>query len=89
MSPDNFTSIHVLNACASLWALGEGRHVHVQIVESSCDSIYEAWRSLGPSSTNIPSCDVISWNLTILGHVKCGQGQKTLKLCQQMQQEQV
>ncbi len=34
-------------------------------------------------------CDVISWNLTIWGHVKCGQGQKTLELCQQMQQEQV
>ncbi len=45
MGSDNFTSIHVINACASLRALGEGRHVHVQIVESSCDSNVFLWNS--------------------------------------------
>jgi pentatricopeptide repeat protein len=33
--------------------------------------------------------DVVSWNVIILGHVKCAQGQKALELFQQMQQEQV
>jgi pentatricopeptide repeat protein len=32
---------------------------------------------------------VFSWNAIILGHVKCGQGQKALQLFQQMQQEDV
>ncbi|CAM6059480.1 unnamed protein product [Sphagnum tenellum] len=34
MVPDSFTFIRVLNACASLRALEEGRHIHMQIVES-------------------------------------------------------
>jgi pentatricopeptide repeat protein len=31
--------------------------------------------------------NVVAWNAMILGHVKCGQGQKALTLFQQMQQE--
>jgi hypothetical protein len=30
--------------------------------------------------------DVVTWNATVLGHVKCSQGQNTLKLFGQMQQ---
>jgi pentatricopeptide repeat protein len=33
------------------------------------------------------SHDVVHWTAMILGHVKCGQGQKALELFQQMQQE--
>ncbi len=32
---------------------------------------------------------MFSWNAIILGHVKCGQGQKAVQLFQQMQQEDV
>jgi len=37
---------------------------------------------------NVPQ-DVIlmTWTAMVLGHVKCGQGQKVLELSQQMQQE--
>ncbi len=38
MSPDSFTFVPVLNACASLRALGEGRCVHEQFVEGSYES---------------------------------------------------
>jgi pentatricopeptide repeat protein len=33
------------------------------------------------------SHDVVSWAALLLGHVKCGQGQKALQLFQQMKQE--
>ncbi len=35
----------------------------------------------------MPSQGVVTWSAMILGHVKCGQGQKALELFQQMQQE--
>ncbi|CAM6036051.1 unnamed protein product [Sphagnum compactum] len=38
MSPDKFTFVRVLNACANLPALEEGRSIHMQIIQSGCDS---------------------------------------------------
>jgi pentatricopeptide repeat protein len=35
----------------------------------------------------MPSCDVVTWNVMLLGHVKCGQGQKALELSRQMQHQ--
>jgi pentatricopeptide repeat protein len=102
MSPDTFTFVHVLNACASLRALGEGRRVHEQIVEGSYESnvfvgnslvdMYPKCGSIEEAWTvfhKMPLHDVVSWNVIILGHVRCGQGQRALELFQQMQQEQV
>ncbi|CAN5965097.1 unnamed protein product [Sphagnum jensenii] len=75
MSPDNFTFVQVINACAGLGALEVGRHVHEQIIQS------------GRVFNKMPSQDVVTWTTMISGHVKCGQGQKALELFQQMQQE--
>jgi pentatricopeptide repeat protein len=36
---------------------------------------------------NMATCDVISWNVMLLGYLKCGQGQKALALSRQMQQD--
>ena len=36
-APDTFTFVPVLNACASLGALKEGRQVHEQIIQSGCE----------------------------------------------------
>ncbi|KAH8973473.1 hypothetical protein BDL97_01G050500 [Sphagnum fallax] len=100
MSPDKFTFLPVLNACASLQALEQGRHAHEQIVKSCCESnvfvgtslvdmyakcgsLEDAWRVFN----KMPSRNVVSWNVMILGHVKCGQGHKALELFQQMQHE--
>jgi pentatricopeptide repeat protein len=97
---DKFTFVHVIKACAGLKTLEDGRLVHKQLIQSGCESnvfvrsrlvdmyencgsIKEAWKVFN----KIPSRDVVIWNAMVLGHVKCGQGQKTLKLFQQMQQE--
>jgi pentatricopeptide repeat domain-containing protein 1 len=99
-APDTYTFVPVLNACASLGALKEGRQVHEQIIQSG----YEADVFLGCSLVHMyakrgsmedaqrvfnkmPSRDVATWTAMISGHVKCGQGQKALELFQQMQQE--
>jgi pentatricopeptide repeat protein len=37
--------------------------------------------------SEMPSHDVVTWNVMICGDVKCGQGQEALELFQQMQQE--
>jgi pentatricopeptide repeat protein len=50
---------------------------------AKCGSIKDAWRVLN----KMPSQNVATWNAMVLGHVKCGQGQKALELFQQMQQE--
>jgi hypothetical protein len=36
MTPDRFMFLPMLNACASLQALEEGRHIHEQIIQSVC-----------------------------------------------------
>ncbi len=93
MQPHSFTFVGVLNACATMIVLEEGRCVHHHIVQSGLESnvfvgsslvdmyakygsIEDAWRV----SKNMPSCDVVTWNVMLLGHVKCGQGQKALEL---------
>jgi pentatricopeptide repeat protein len=38
VEPDHVTFLAVLNSCASIAALEEGRHIHGQIVQSNCES---------------------------------------------------
>ncbi len=38
MSPDTFTFVQVINACAGLGALEEGRHAHEQVIQNGCES---------------------------------------------------
>jgi pentatricopeptide repeat protein len=100
ISPNSFTFVPVLNACASLGALQEGRQVHEQIIRSSCEAdvfvgcslvnMYAKCRHMKDAwrvFKNMSSRDVVTWNTMILGHVKCGQGRKALELFQQMLQE--
>jgi pentatricopeptide repeat protein len=37
-SPDKFTFIQVITACARLRALEDGRHVHEQVIQNGCES---------------------------------------------------
>jgi pentatricopeptide repeat protein len=48
-----------------------------------CGSIEEASKVFN----KMPSQDVAIWNAMVLGHMKCGQGQKALELFCSMQQE--
>ncbi|CAM6040507.1 unnamed protein product [Sphagnum compactum] len=101
-SPDKFTFVQVIKACAGLGALEDGRFVHKQLIQSGfesdvfvgsslvdmyakCGSIEDAWRVFN----RMPFRDVVTWNAIVLGHVKCGQGQKALELFRQMQQEHI
>jgi len=95
VQPDPITFVGVLNACASIVALEEGRCVQRNFesnmfvgyslidMYSKCGSIDDAWMVFN----RMPLRDVVSWNIMILGHVKCEQGQKALALGQQMQLE--
>ncbi|CAM6042283.1 unnamed protein product [Sphagnum compactum] len=102
VQPDSVTFVGVLNACASIGALKEGRCAHAEIIQSGCESHVFVGNSLVDMYTKcgsiedawivfnkMSSRDVVTWNAMILGHVKCGQGQKALQLFRQMQQENV
>jgi len=81
-------------------ALEEGTHAHEQIIRSGFESIVSVRNCLidmyvkcgrmndAQSVFNkMPSHSVVSWIAMILGHVKCGQGQRALDLFQQLQKE--
>jgi pentatricopeptide repeat protein len=87
VQPDVLTFVRVLNACASVVALEEGKYVHQQIIQSACECdvfvgnnlvhMYAKCRSIEDAwrvFNKMPSQDVITWNTMILGHVNCGQG---------------
>ncbi|CAM6019343.1 unnamed protein product [Sphagnum balticum] len=91
--PSHITFIGVLNACASVAALDEGKCAHQQIIESGFESnvfvgsslidMYAKFGSMEEAQSmfnNMSSHNVVSWNIMILGHVKCGQGQEALEL---------
>jgi pentatricopeptide repeat protein len=40
VQPDRVTFVGVLNACASVAALEEGRCAHEQIIQSGCESVF-------------------------------------------------
>ncbi|CAM6029922.1 unnamed protein product [Sphagnum balticum] len=100
VQPDSVTFVGVLNACASVGSLDEGRHAHNQIIQSGYDAdilvangLVEMYAKCGSMEeaqrifNNMTTHDVVAWNAMILGHVKCGQGQKALEFWQQMQHE--
>jgi pentatricopeptide repeat protein len=90
----------VLNACANVVALKQGRGVHEQIIQSGWESdvflmsslvdIYAKCGSMEDAHkvfNEMSSLDVVTWNTMIFGYVKCGQGQRALELFQEMEQE--
>jgi len=100
ITPDSFTFVRVLNACASLQLLGEGRYIHSQILHNSCKSDIFVGNSLidmyakcgsiedaGRVFKSMATHDVVSWNAMIMGYVICGQGHKALRLSEQMEFE--
>ncbi|KAJ7523169.1 hypothetical protein O6H91_18G040000 [Diphasiastrum complanatum] len=100
VEPDNFTFVAVINACASILALIEGRQVHEQVIRSGFSSdiiigsclidMYAKCGSIDDAYDvfkSMPVRNVVSWSTMISGYVKCGHGQKAIKLFQQMQQE--
>ncbi len=100
MSPDKFTFVQAVKACAGLGSLEDGRLVHEQLIQSGCESdvflgsslvnMYATCGSIEDAwrvFNKMTSRDVVTWTTMILGHVQCRQGQKALELFRQMQQE--
>ncbi|KAH9566838.1 hypothetical protein CY35_04G150500 [Sphagnum magellanicum] len=100
VQPDPVTYVGVLNACANVVALEEGRHTHERIIQSRCESdvfvrsslvdMYAKCGSMEEASrvfNKLPSRAAVCWNAMIFGHVKCGEGHKALQLFQKMQHE--
>ncbi len=74
------SSFKVVVSLISLWAVSSLVDMYAK-----CGSIKDAWTVFN----KMPLRNVVTWNGMVLGHVKCGQGQKALELFQQMQQEDV
>ncbi len=102
MSPNKFTFVQVINACAGLGTLEDGRLVHKQLIQTGCESdvfvgssLVDMYAKRGSIEdawrvfNKMPSQNVVTWTSMILGHVQCGQGQKALELFQCMERESV
>ncbi|CAM6085395.1 unnamed protein product [Calypogeia fissa] len=102
MKPDKYTFVPVLNACASLASLENGRYVHAQIIRRGHESdvfvgtsLVDMYAKCGSIEeawkvfSNMPVRNVVSWTAMIVGLVKCGQGLKALELSRLMQRENV
>jgi pentatricopeptide repeat protein len=100
VKPGPLTFVGLLNACATLSVLEDGKRVHEQTIQSGCESdifvasslinMYAKCGSIEDAQrvfNKMPIRDVVSWSTMILGYVKCGRGQKALELSQQMQHE--
>jgi pentatricopeptide repeat protein len=100
LQPDSFTFVAVLNACASIVAIEEGRSAHEQIIQGGWDSdvfvancLVDMYAKCGSMEdahrvfNKMASRDVVTWNAMLSGHVTCGKGQKALELFRKMQQE--
>ncbi|KAJ7561018.1 hypothetical protein O6H91_03G010900 [Diphasiastrum complanatum] len=99
LEPDRIAYVGLLNACASLGALEEGRRIHELIIQSRCNgdivvgnsliNMYVKCGSLEDACTqfnNMSERDVVTWSTFIGGYANCGQGEKALKLFEQMHQ---
>ncbi len=84
MSPDKFTFVQVIKACAGLGRLQDGRHVHKQLIQSGykfdvfvCNSLLDMYAKCGSIDEawtvfeKMPSRNVVTWTTMILGHVQC------------------
>jgi pentatricopeptide repeat protein len=83
MKPNSATFPGVVNSCAIIVALEEGRHAHQQIIQSGYESnvnvqnslidMYAKCRSMEGAwrvFNKMASHHVVSWNIMILGHLK-------------------
>jgi pentatricopeptide repeat protein len=100
MSPNRFTFLPALNACASSRAIEKGRCVHEEIIQSGYESdvivgssLIDMYAKCGSMEdahrvfNRMPTQNVISWTSMIQGYVRCGEVKRALELFWQMQQE--
>ncbi|KAH8968158.1 hypothetical protein BDL97_03G115500 [Sphagnum fallax] len=100
VQPDSVSFMGVLNACASVVALEQGRCAHEQIIESGWDldvfvqkSLVDMYAKCGSLEDawrvfdKMPSHDVVSWNSILGGCAMHGCGKEALKHFERMCEE--
>ncbi|KAL3675360.1 hypothetical protein R1sor_025308 [Riccia sorocarpa] len=100
VEPDRLTFVSVLNACARLKALSQGRRVHELMTCSSYHLNIYVWNALidmyGKCGSleearqvfdKVSPRDVVTWNTMISAYAKVGRGEEALELFRQMQLE--
>jgi pentatricopeptide repeat protein len=100
VQPDPATYVGVLNACANVVALEEGRRTHERIIQSRCESnvfvkssLVDMYAKCGSMEdacrvfNTMPAHDVVSWNAMIGGYAIHGHGKEALKQFEQMREE--
>ncbi len=86
---NSVTFVAELNACSSVVVIDKGRSAHEQIIQSGwdsnifvrnclvdmyakCGSMQDVWRVFN----KMASCDVVTWNAMLSGHVSVGKGRR-------------
>ncbi|KAJ7560247.1 hypothetical protein O6H91_04G119800 [Diphasiastrum complanatum] len=100
IEPNSVTFVSVLNACASVVNLREGRCIHAELTQcgyipdvylgSSLVDMYSKCHSIEDACqvfNNIRTKNVCAWNSMIGGYVKCEHAAKALDLFLQMQRD--
>ncbi|KAJ7528356.1 hypothetical protein O6H91_15G000100 [Diphasiastrum complanatum] len=100
VQPDNVTLVLLLNACASLAALEQGKQLHSVIMKRGFQSdvvvgstLVDMYAKCGCTEgarelfDNMSERDVVSWNTMIAGYAQNGLGKEALALFEQMQRE--
>ncbi|KAJ7566960.1 hypothetical protein O6H91_02G125700 [Diphasiastrum complanatum] len=96
--PDSVLFVSILNACASIGAIDEGKMIHAQIigcrlqsdifVGSALVDMYSKCANLVEARQvfdNLPRRDVVAWNAMLAGYAQHGHGQEALQLFEDMQ----
>ncbi len=92
VQPNSVTFVVVLNACASMVALQEGRHAHEQIIQSGLEldvfvgnSSVDMYAKCGSIEdawsvfNKMPSQNVVTWTAILGGCAMHGHGKEALK----------
>jgi pentatricopeptide repeat protein len=100
VQPDPATYVGVLNACANVVALEEGRRTHERIIQSRCESnvfvkssLVDMYAKCGSMEdacrvfNTMPAHDVVSWNALLGGFAMHGQGKEALVHFERMCEE--
>ncbi len=97
VQPNSVTFLGVLNACASVVAVEEGRRVHHQVIQSALESVVFLGNSLHDMYAKcgsiedarkvfhkMQSQDVVTWTAILGGFAIHGHGKEALKHFEQM-----
>ncbi|KAJ7297813.1 hypothetical protein O6H91_Y035300 [Diphasiastrum complanatum] len=100
LQPDIVTYIVLLQACASIAALEQGKQLHVDIIKIGFEldviigsTLVDMYAKCGRVEdacrvfNNMPERNIVSWNAMFAGYADQGLGKESLDLYEQMKQE--